>query len=274
MSKTFRQYDSRWGKLSYPPGSSCTMAGSGCGATACASLIVNNPKYASCTPKSTRKFMINNGHAIAGHGTAWSGITACLKHFGFTVKTFDSMTPFFEEMAKPGRRCVILFGAGTRGGVTWTLGGHYVPASAYKVVNGKHYLYTRDPGGRCNDGWHCYEDTMRGLIKKLWVCYLPTTTTTSSSNVSYKAGNTYTLQANLNVRTGPGTGYAKKKVNQLTADGKKHATSTKPTANAVLKKGTGVSALAIKNNSSNSSIWLKIPSGYVCAKGKTKIYIK
>lgn len=247
MSKTFRQYDSRWGKLSYPPGSSCTMAGSGCGATACASLIVNNPKYANYTPKSTRNFMINNGYAIAGHGTAWNGITACLKHFGFTVKTFDSMTPFFEEMAKPGRRCIILFGAGTRGGVTWTLGGHYVPASAYKVVNGKHYLYTRDPGGRCNDGWHCYEDTMRGLIKKLWVCYLPTTT---SSGKYYTVGKTYTLQANMNVRTGGAIRYRKV---------------------GTLKKGTKIKCLQTSKNGK----WIKYATyRWVCGRGSNKVYIK
>lgn len=43
MSKTFRQYDSRWGRLSYPPNTRSTMASAGCGPTACASIIVNNP---------------------------------------------------------------------------------------------------------------------------------------------------------------------------------------------------------------------------------------
>ena len=247
MSKTFRQYDVRWGKKSYPPGSNCTMSGSGCGPTACADLIVNNPKYKNYTPISTRKFMINNGYAVAGHGTSWNGIDACLKHFGFTVKRFDSMEPFWEEMAKQGRRAIILFGAGSRGGITWTSSGHYVAASAYKKQNGKHCLYTRDPGGRCNDGWHCYEDTMRGLIKKLWVCYLPTSNVTSSP---YKVGGTYTLQTNMNVRTGPGTSYSKKKV---------------------LKKGTKVTCKAVKKVGSKT--WMQTPSGWICAKG-IKTYIK
>ena len=174
MSTTFRQYDSRWGRKSYPSNSGDTMAGAGCGPTACASLIVNHPKHKAVTPINTRKFMVNNGYAIAGQGTAWSGIDACLKHFGMKVKTFDSMELFFEEMAKSGRKCIILFRGGSRGGVTWTTSGHFVAASAYKKGNGKHYLYTRDPGSRRNDGWHCYEDHMKGLIAKLWVCYVPT----------------------------------------------------------------------------------------------------
>ncbi|MBC6681414.1 hypothetical protein, partial [Zhenpiania hominis] len=74
MSKTFRQYDSRWGKKKYPPGSSCTMSGSGCGPTACADIIVNNKKHKHRTPNSTRAFMIKNDYAIAGNGTAWDGI--------------------------------------------------------------------------------------------------------------------------------------------------------------------------------------------------------
>lgn len=173
MSKTFRQYDKRWGKKSYPPRSGCTMTGSGCGPTACADLIVNNSKYKKCTPIDTRKFMLKHNYAVAGHGTQWNGIDACLKHFGFSVRRFDSMEPFFNEMSKSGRRAIILFGSGSRGGITWTSSGHYVAVSAYKKVDGKHYFYTRDPGARCNDGWYCYEDHMRGLIKLLWTCYLP-----------------------------------------------------------------------------------------------------
>lgn len=172
MSKTFRQYDSRWGRLSYPPGTRSTMASAGCGPTACASIIVNNPKYKNITPRTTRKFMLKGGYVPGGVGTMWSGIDACMKHFGFEVKRHNDMESFFKEMNKGSRRAVILFGAGSRGGITWTSGGHYVPATMYKKKNGKHYLYTRDPGGRNNDGWHCYETQMKGLIKCIWTCRL------------------------------------------------------------------------------------------------------
>lgn len=277
MSKTFRQYDSRWGKKKYPPGSSCTMSGSGCGPTACADILVNHPNHTKKTPANTRSFMVKNGYAIAGQGTAWDGIDACLKHFGFTVSRHTGMESFFKEMAKGNRYAVILFRGGTKGGVTWTTGGHYLAATAYKVKNGKHYLYMRDPGARKHDGWHCYETTMKGLIKVLWTCHLPLTTTekkttATKSSLTYKVGSTYTLLGNRNVRTGAGTSYKIKKVSQLTADGKKHATSTKGTANAVLKKGTKVTVQKVKVK--GAITWLKIPSGWICAKTSKTVWIK
>ncbi len=149
------------------------MANSGCGPTACADIIVNNPKYVNITPKNTRDYMVNNGYAIKGAGTAWAGITACLKHYGFKVTNHPTMDGVWKEMAKPNRKGIVLFRAGTRGGVTWTTCGHFLAFSAYKVKNGKHYLYMRDPGTRRHDGWYCYEDHMKGLIPQIWTCYVP-----------------------------------------------------------------------------------------------------
>ncbi len=88
------------------------------------------------------------------------------------------MASFWKEMEKKGRWAIILFGSGTRGGVTWTSSGHFLAATSYKVKDGKHYLYMRDPGQRKNDGWFCYEDHMKGMIKLLWVAWLPSTVTT------------------------------------------------------------------------------------------------
>jgi len=82
---------------------------------------------------------------------------------------------------------------------------------------------------------------------------------------SYRVGGTYTLQANMKVRTGPGTGYRWKKKSELTADGQKHAQNK---TNAVLKAGTKVTCMAISGN------WMKIPSGWVCIKQGNNIYIK
>lgn len=81
---------------------------------------------------------------------------------------------------------------------------------------------------------------------------------------SYSKGNYKTL-GNMNVRTGAGTNYAIKKVNQLTADGKRNATSANANANAVYKTGTIFTALEIISN--NYGTWAKTPSGYVCIKG-------
>lgn len=84
---------------------------------------------------------------------------------------------------------------------------------------------------------------------------------------SYNVGDSYTLQVDLNVRTGAGTGYAKKTRAQLTADGRKHANSA-----GVLLKGTQVTCQQIKTIGSN--IWIKVPSGWLAAYYNGEIYIK
>lgn len=66
---------------------------------------------------------------------------------------------------------------------------------------------------------------------------------------------TYRVTASsLIVRTGPGTGYRRKKKSELTADAKKHATNT-----GSLLKDTRVTVKEFKGN------WARIPSGWVCA---------
>ncbi|MGN0694128.1 MAG: CHAP domain-containing protein [Lentihominibacter sp.] len=85
---------------------------------------------------------------------------------------------------------------------------------------------------------------------------------------SLKVGSTYTLQVNLNVRTGAGTKYSQKKVRDLTADGEKHATSTKASDRAVFKKGTRVTVQKISGN------WIKCPSGWLCWKEGSNVFIK
>lgn len=84
----------------------------------------------------------------------------------------------------------------------------------------------------------------------------------------YKTGQTYTVKVNnLSVRTGPGTAYEKKTRGQLTADGRKHANSA-----GELMKGTRVSCQGEKKN--GNQIWIRIPSGWVCAYNGTKYYVK
>ena len=170
--KLFRQANPNWGSMGYPY-APYTMAGSGCGPTSCAEVIASNPKYKNITPKVTGRWMVKHGYAVPGHGTAWAGISACLKAYGFKVTNHATMSDFFKEMKKNNRRGIILFHAGTRGGVTWTGSGHFVAVSGYKESNGRHYLYTLDPSNRKNDGWHCYETTMKGLIPQVWSCHLP-----------------------------------------------------------------------------------------------------
>lgn len=170
--KTYKQSDSRWGGRVY--NGSSTMATAGCGPTSVAMLA-----YAvdgKTNPWDVAKFMQKNGYAIRNNGTAWSGIPAAMLHFGLkgvkNVNVDTSMSKVWEYLDK-GYCAVFLFRAGSRGGICWTTGGHYVAVTGYKVKGGKHYLFTRDSGGRDHTGWYCYETQMRGLIPKVWVGYVP-----------------------------------------------------------------------------------------------------
>lgn len=85
----------------------------------------------------------------------------------------------------------------------------------------------------------------------------------------YIVGKNYTLQDDLNVRSGPGTDNPVKKYDELTYDGKQHAYKQE---HAVLMKGTTVTCLEIIKN--GQDIWLKIPSGYVAGYYQGNEYIK
>lgn len=169
----YRQADSRWGSLPYPT-KAYSFAGNGCGCCACTHNIIEIPKYAKYTPKDVRPYMVAQGFATRGHGTTWDGITKTLEHYGFKVATPNigiSMKGAWDLLNKKDapKQGVLLFRGGTKGGVRWTSGGHYVAFLDYKVKNGKHYFYTKDSGGRHHDGLYCYETTMRGLLPKIWV---------------------------------------------------------------------------------------------------------
>lgn len=163
----YKQYDSRWAKKNY--NGSSTIGTAACGPFSVANIVVeHNP----INPLDVVRYMQKNGYAIRHQGTAWAGIPAAMKAFGLTdvrkVDVSKSMSKVWEYMNK-GYDAVFLFKRGSRGNVCWTSQGHYVAMVDYKVKNGKHYLRSKDSGGRDNDGWFCYETQMRGLIPQVWV---------------------------------------------------------------------------------------------------------
>ena len=90
-------------------------------------------------------------------------------------------------------------------------------------------------------------------------------------NTEYTKG-LYECNYNMYVRSGAGTNYAPKKVKDLTEDGKKHATSTNPEADALYKKGTRFDVLEIQVN--GNEIWGKGYSGWICLKKETEYCTK
>lgn len=86
----------------------------------------------------------------------------------------------------------------------------------------------------------------------------------------YTVGNVYTLQSDMYVRDSANGNH--KSYASLTENGKKNGRRD-AAGNAILVKGTRVTCKAIKNL--GSAIWIKIPSGYICAKGSSgKTYVK
>lgn len=91
----------------------------------------------------------------------------------------------------------------------------------------------------------------------------------SDSNLGYTIGEVYTVNVRsaLNVRTGAGTIYPLVGYANLTSDGKLHAYSS-----GALKNGTRVTCLEVKKIS-DKEIWIKIPSGWICAVSGDKRYV-
>ena len=87
------------------------------------------------------------------------------------------------------------------------------------------------------------------------------------SDNEFIKGYDYITLDNMYVRWGAGTNYGIKLVKQLTADGKRNATSSNPDAYAVYKKGTIYTALDVIKNA--YGIWARTPSGYVCMEGNS-----
>lgn len=184
--KIYRQYDSRWGNLPYPS-KPYTLSRSGCGCVAVTHCAIERDKYKNLTPKHVRKFMVK--YATKGHGTLWSGITKGLEHYGYNVhwRQADTMKDIYKVLSKSLKRGVILFGS-TKGpdGTVWTTDGHFIAYTDYKIVKGQHWFYLKDSGSRKHDGWYCYEKSMRGDVRHVWICtslmdapVKPKTTTTA-----------------------------------------------------------------------------------------------
>ena len=84
----------------------------------------------------------------------------------------------------------------------------------------------------------------------------------------YKVGQTYTIQVRsaLNVRKGAGKSYGLVGYAGLTPDGRKHAIGS------ALRNGTRVTVNEVKVISA-SEIWVKIPSGWICAVDGDRKYV-
>lgn len=92
---------------------------------------------------------------------------------------------------------------------------------------------------------------------------------TEAKQSGYVIGKTYTVHVGsaLNVRKGPGTNYGLVGYGNLTADAKRHAN-----AFGALFNGTRVTCRAVRVY--DNSVWMQIPSGWICAISGKSVYVK
>lgn len=136
------------------------------------------------------------------------------------------------------------------------------------AVSSKDYLEKIKADGYATSS--IYVDTVYKIVEQynLTRFDVPTVVDSCSGTPSYKVGNEYTLQANVNVRTEPSKSATLVTYNGLSNDGKKHDSDK----NGSLDKGTVITCKDIHID--GGDIWLKCPSGWLCAVYKGEVLIK
>lgn len=221
----------------------------------------------------TDRLLCHNDCRLKWGGTDHTDPLGYFESYGKSWSQFKAAVQSYMQTGEVGNGGSVSQGGGTA--VSGSGGGSYVSPGTYTVTasalnvrtgpgvnyakksysqltaNAKAHAYsngclkqgTRVTVYECKNGW--------ARIPSGWVSTAYLSRASGGSSVS--SGNTYAVTASaLNVRTGPGIGYAKKSYSQLTANAKAHAYS-----NGCLKNGTRVTVYQIQNG------WAKIPSGWV-----------
>lgn len=145
------------------------MPASGCGPTSVA-IITNTD------PVVVANYMQSSGYAVDGCGTAWEGIPAGLKKFGYDGKQLNygsllgnstsQVFTTFRNSIRNGYMGILLMGVGKNN--YWTNGGHYITITNYRNSDDKYYVI--DPANSARDGWHSWAD----FETNIKVCYTTT----------------------------------------------------------------------------------------------------
>lgn len=219
------------------------------------------------------RLISHNEAALRWGGSDHTDPVGYFAQYGKSWAQFEADVAAYMQTGEVGNGGSIEQGGGTAvsgsgGGSNISAGTYTVTASALNVRTGPGVNYAKKSYGQltANAKAHAYSngclkqgtrvtvyECTNGWVRipSGWVSTAYLSRASGGSSVS--SGNTYAVTASaLNVRTGPGIGYAKKSYGQLTANAKAHAYS-----NGCLKNGTRVTVYQIQNG------WAKIPSGWV-----------
>lgn len=250
-----------------------TISSSGCGvAAACIVFNTLAGKELYSISKMAELSVKNGARDNSGTNMLTLLKALCKDNKAFTYKTTNSIEELKKHLKNGGMAIANqgdaynVFSTSGHYVVPWKMSGNNVNVVDPQMYNGKYDSYNRPQ--------RIVAKTETGAIvspaqldracndrnpKYYLITYTPPKT---ASKPVYNAGSKYKLTAYVNVWTKPTTTSQIKKVKDLTADGKRNASSTNPNDNAVLKPNTVVTALAVLTDSSGT-IWLEIPSGYI-----------
>ena len=268
-----------------PAHPAATVATSGCGVASSLMALMNLTTY-KVSLKSWTKALLNAG-CRDNEGTNMDAVCRFMRQKYGIAYTKTTNLVKLEQCLKKGYGAIANVGA--KG--YFSSEGHFVYVAS---INTKGYLIILDPYYYADK----YTSTVNGIDRSKYFKYSASThelfckpAVLSADRAGYyyllkptkrikKApkkvaasytDGTYRLLYDMVVRSGAGTSFRPKKVKDLTADGRKHATSADPNAEAILREGTKADAEIIKKG---NEYWMHIPSGYVCLKKGKKVYAK
>lgn len=199
-------------------------------------------------------------------------VGTALNQAGFDVSPYSTTRNLYDQLIACGFVEIPVRGTRKRGDIFLSPGKHVVMCTdsahiAQASIDENGGIKGATPGDQTGREIWITDFKQSGWVYHLR--YSGNDTSISSSSAEYVVGNTYTLQANMRVRTGSSTSYREKSHNELTADGQKHD----PDGNGCLNKGTRVTCVNIKKYS-DDNIWMQIPSGWIAAVYNGEVYVK
>ena len=285
MAYTYIQQNSALGEsIPYPSPAhpDATVATSGCGVCASLMALENLTTYKYNLKKWTD--ILIKAHCRINDGTDMQAVCALLnKKYGIEYHLSTSLSDV-EKYLKSGGGVI----ANVGGKGYFSSGGHFVyvahlnSSGTLTVLDPYYYdnKYKQTVNGINRSKYFKYNSKTHELICKPSVLeadrrgyyYLLKATKKKRDQAKEKySDGVYELLYNMKVRTGAGVNNKVKKVKNLTKDGKAHTTSGNPNAEAVLRKGTRVTANIIYKN---GEYWMKCPSGYICLERGKNVYAK
>lgn len=171
----YKQYDTKWGSLSYAvDGETSTIKSAGCGPT-CLAMVLASIVSPYIDPVTCASWARMKGYKVYKSGTSYNYPVAQATHYGVTVKRLNISNVYgkttdevhkqaLEELQK-GNWIIACMGKGL-----WTSSGHFI------VVYGcdsNGYVYINDPASTSKARIYNTFNVFKSQVKYYWVVEVP-----------------------------------------------------------------------------------------------------